>query len=431
MKPPLARALGLLGSALAGAAAAWVTAHGLRARRHLTEPPPAIARAATDRAFAAESALAESLGMTRGEAGEAPVLPRTDALGVWTLRVPVAARECVAVIAAVYGHHAPTALALQSVTDDPSRIATAPAEPITVDAAGGGVVTQVQWCQAEERPRQAVLETRAIAEGAFPRPLTGTVRYAVFRGSWSAVGGVAALRRGAPRAWVLRQFPPEYAVAEGDRAIPPGASPLGVAVPLRTQAARLIPGHAGTYRALYAMVKGRGTAAVNPRVDAAQLPGDPWESGLPNNFRELFDGLRGEAPAPRLHEPLFDGSDGRRRVLAVLDTGALGRGCVALHFTRLLFLHGATLRRHDAGGGDTELTPQANAVVDRRCPAAGVSLYSAPEGDREDWLLRVFALPEAPEAAGTATATAAESGAEPTPASGETPARRRHRRRRR
>jgi len=408
VSPVLFRALGFGASAVAGVVAAWLTAQGLRARRHLTEPPPAITREAAMRAFDEERAVARSLGMTRSAEGDAPLERRSDAQGTWSLRVPVDARECVAVIAAVYGHHAPAALALQSVTDDASRIAADSSEPITAERTDGGLVLQVQWCQAEERPRSAVLETRAIASGAFPQPLTGTVHYAVFRAPWNAVGGPMRLLRGTPRAWALRQFPPAYAVEEGDRAIPAGATALGVAVPIRTQSARLIPGNAATYRALYERVRGAGAAAVNPRVDASQLPGDPWESGLPSNFTELYTSLKGDGPGPRLHEPLFDAGGGRRRVLAAVDVGALGAPCVALHFTRLLFLHGASLRRHDAGdagAAGTELAAQENAVVDRRCPAGGVSLYSVAEGDQEAWLLRVFALP-APAAVGTGAGAA-------------------------
>ncbi|MFO0604467.1 MAG: hypothetical protein U0324_14900 [Polyangiales bacterium] len=422
MSPVVLRALGFGASAVAGVVAAWLTAQGLRARRHLTEPPPAITRDAAMRAFDEERAVARSLGMTRSAEGDASLERRSDSQGMWSLRVPVDARECVAVIAAVYGHHAPMALALQSVTDDASRIAADSSEPITVERTDGGLVLQVQWCQAEERPRSAVLETRAIASGAFPQPLTGTVHYAVFRAPWNVVGGPMRLRRGTPRAWALRQFPSAYAAEEGERAIPTGATALGVPVPLRTQSARLIPGNAATYRALYERVRGAGTEAVNPRVDASLLPGDPWESGLPSNFTELYASLKGDGPGPRLHEPMFDAGSGRRRLLAAVDVGALGAPCVALHFTRLLFLHGASLRRHEAAGegaAGTELAAQENAVVDRRCPAEGVSLYSVAEGDQEEWLLRVFALP-APVAAGAGAGAA--TGAEER-------GRRRHRRR--
>ncbi len=172
------------------------------------------------RAFEEERALALSLGMTRSEEGDDALTRRTDIEGTWTLRVPVAARECVAVIAAVYGHHAPTALALQSVTDSAARIAADSSEPLTVERTDGGLVLQVQWCQAEERPRNAVLETRAIAVGPFAQPLTGTVHHAVFRAPWNVVGGPTRLRRGTPRAWALRQFPAAYAEEAARRFVP-------------------------------------------------------------------------------------------------------------------------------------------------------------------------------------------------------------------
>jgi hypothetical protein len=76
-------------------------------------------------------------------------------------------------------------------------------------------------------------------------------------------------------------------------------------------------------------------------------------------------------------------------------------------------------RAGDADAAGTELAAQENAVVDRRCPAEGVSLYSVAEGDQEEWLLRVFALPAPVAEAGAGAATGAE-------VSG-----RRHRRRRR
>jgi hypothetical protein len=384
-------------SAVAGVLTAWLTASALRERPHERAAPPAITREAALRAFDEERALALSLGMTRGEEGDAALTRRTDIEGTWTLRVPLAARECVAVIAAVYGHHAPTALALQSVTDSSARIAGDSSEPITVERTEGAVVLQVQWCQAEERPRNAVLETRAIAVGPFAQPLVGTVHYAVFRAPWNVVGGPTRLRRGTPRAWALRQFPPTYAEEAALRFVPAGARPLGPPVPIRVQGARLIPGSATTYRALYERVKGRGAAPVNPRVDGSLVPGDPWEMGLPSNFTELYASLRGDGAGQRLQDPLFDAEPGRRRrVLAAVDAGGLGASCVALHFTRLLFLHGASLRRHgpDVGDVGADLTASENAVVDRICPAAGVALYSVAEGDQEDWLLRVYGLPD-------------------------------------
>ena len=391
------RGFGLAASAVAGALAAWLTASALRERAHQRAAPPAIGREAAMRAFEEERALALSLGMTRSEEGDTALTRRTDIEGTWTLRVPVAARECVAVIAAVYGHHAPTALALQSVTDSSARIAADSSEPITVERTDGGVVLQVQWCQAEERPRNAVLETRAVALGPFAQPLAGTVHHAVFRAPWNVVGGPTRLRRGTPRAWALRQFPAAYAEEAAQRWVPADARPLGVAVPIRVQGARLIPGSAATYRALYARVKGRGEAAVNPRVDGSQVPGDPWEMGLPSNFTELYAALRGDVAGQRLQDPLFDAEPGRRRrVLAAVDIGRLGASCVALHFTRLLFLHGAALRRHgpDVDDVGVDLPPSENSVLDRVCPAAGVALYSVAEGDQEDWALRVYALPE-------------------------------------
>lgn len=393
--PLILRVVGCALSVLAGLAATWLTAHGLRERRHLTEAPPAIPRDAALRAFETERVIARALGMTRSAEGDAPLTPRTGGQGSWTLQVPVAARECVAVIAAVYGHHVPVALALQSVTDDPSHIATDSSEPLTLERTDGGLVLQVQWCQAEERPRNAVLETRGIAMGASPRPLTGMVHYGVFRAPWNTVGGPMRLRRGTPRAWALRQFPPEYAVEEGNRSIPSDGRLLGVPIPIHTWGARLIPGTEATYRALYTLVQADSSHAVNPRVDASHVPGDPWESGLPNNFSELYATLRGNLPAPRLHEPVFDTGSERRRVLAVLDTERLGAPCILLHFTRLLFLHGAALRRHDASTGSTgvALSSQENTALDRHCPARGVSVYSVAETDQEAWLLRVFALP--------------------------------------
>jgi len=112
---------------------------------------------------------------------------------------------------------------------------------------------------------------------------------------------------------------------------------------------------------------------------------------------ELYAALRGDVAGQRLQDPLFEPEPGRRRrVLAAVDVGRLGAPCVALHFTRLLFLHGAALRRHgpDVGDDGVDLPPSENAVVDRRCPASGVALYSVAEGDQEDWVLRVYALPE-------------------------------------
>ncbi len=405
------RTLGVGLSVVAGLGAGGVTASAMRVRRS-TEAPPEIERAAAMRAFEAERAVAVGLHMSLAEEAQAPAQNSGAIGGVWSHRIAVGARECVAVIATTYGHHGPVALALQARSDDDEHIARGMIAPLSLTRAEGGLVAQVQWCEAEAHTRVAVFETRALTPRVFERPLSATVHFAVYRGAWDAVGGTPALRRGAFASWALRQFPPQYAVDESRAHAPAGGRMLGVAVPIRPDGARLLPANAATYEALYERARSGRDVVVNPRIDPSRPADEPWGTGLPVDLTGLYQRLRGERDATPLRDPVFAAGSGHRRVLAVVDAESLGAPCVALMFTRVLYLHRAVVWRHgspsDAG---TLLDARENSVVDRVCPARGVSLYSVDDRDQEDWIVRVFALP-APEATAAPGEPAAE---EPAP----------------
>jgi hypothetical protein len=390
--------VGVTLSLLAGIAAANVTARVLR-KRHVQEIAPSISRAAAMRAFDAERALAVSMRMTMSEERDAPVVAMGSLHGSWSTRVEINALECVAVIATAYGNFVPRVMALQAITDDATRMAAGLGEPLTSTDAQGGLVTQVQWCSHEAWPRQAVLELRPLTERVFPTPLTGTVHYAIFRGSWRTVGGITALRRGTPRSSAIRQFPPHYAFEASTAHLPSEGRLVGVPLPLHTESARLIPANEATYRALITRVRGTSLDAVNPRVDPTREPGEPWGTGLPQNLMGTYREILGDVEAVRVHAPVYDNGDGHfRRVLAVIDTDRLQASCAAVVLTRLLYMHGASARKHTTALTDqgTELPSTENVVTDRVCPARGTVIYTVDEHDQEDWLLRVFALPPPP-----------------------------------
>ena len=123
------------------------------------------------RAFESERAVAVGLRMTLAEEAQAPAEKSGAIGGVWSRRIAIGARECVAVIATTYGHHSPVALALQARSDDASGMVA----PLSLTRAEGGLVAQVQWCEAEAHTRVAVFETRALTPRVFERPLTATV----------------------------------------------------------------------------------------------------------------------------------------------------------------------------------------------------------------------------------------------------------------
>ncbi len=401
------RALGVGLSVVAGLGAGGVTASTMRVRRS-SEAPPEIERAAAMRAFESERAVAVGLRMTLAEEAQAPAEKSGAIGGVWSRRIAIGARECVAVIATTYGHHSPVALALQARSDDDAHIATGMVAPLSLTRAEGGLVAQVQWCEAEAHTRVAVFETRALTPRVFERPLTATVHFAVYRGAWDAVGGTTRLRRGAFASWALRQFPPQYAVDESRAHVPTDGRMLGVAVPIRPDGARLLPANAATYGALYERARSGRDVVVNPRIDPSRPPDEPWGTGLPVDLTGLYQRLRGDRDATPPTDPVFEVGGGHRRVLAVVDAASLGAPCVALMFTRIFYEHRAVVWRHESpADAGRLLDARENSVVDRMCPARGVTLYSVDDRDQEDWFMRVFALP-APEAPAQLEAPVAE-----------------------
>ena len=386
-------AVGAALSVVAGLAAGGLTAHTLRVRR-ATEAPPSVSREAAMAAFEGERNEALALHMALVAEGDAPLAKYGAVGGSWSKRVTVRAGECVAVIATAFNHHRPVAVAWQGLSDDNQHIATGVSPPLSVTRTDG-LVAQAQWCDAEDHTRVAVFESRALTEQVFDRPLVGTAHFAIYRGTWARVGGFTRLTRGAFASQGLRFFPPQAAVDESNAFVPPGVTMVGVPVPMRVDGARLIPSDEATYRVLYERVRGPGDRVVNPRIDGVRPQGEPWGTGLPENLMGLYESMRGERPGPPLHDPVFEAGGVRRRVLAVIDTGRLRAPCVTLMFTRLLFLHGAALWRHDGAPGDAgvPLDARENTVLDRRCPAHGTSVYAVDERDQEEWLLRVFADP--------------------------------------
>jgi hypothetical protein len=393
------RIVGVAGCVLVGMAVAAAIANGMRERR-AQHPPPPITHAQMMRAFETERAVAEAMHMTRAEEGDTPLVAQGVLTGSWGRELRIDARECVAIVAAVEGGHGPVVLALQPVSAGLARVADGDLQPLVETRADGGLVAQIQWCEVEARTRAVVLETRAVSDLAYERPLRGSVHWAIYRANWSAVGGIPGLRRGVFRSWALRNMSPDYALAVGDAHAPSDGRLLGAAVPLHLGSARLLPSTAEVYRALYARVRGRETGAVNPRVDVSRPEGVPWEAMLPTNFSELYASLRGTDAPVGVHDPWIAAPDiqGLQRTLTVIDLARLGAPCVALVFTRLLYGHRAKAWRYDPSvyAAGVALEGSDNVVVDRHCPARGLTLYATEAHDADDWALRVYAVP-APE----------------------------------
>lgn len=401
-------------SVIAGLGAGTLTATTLRVRR-ATEAPPEIDRAAVMRAFEAERAVATGLHFALAEEAQAPAEKSGAIGGVWSHRLSIGARECVAVIATTYGNHRPVALALQARSDDDLHISTGMIAPLSLTRADDGLVAQVQWCEAEAHTRVAVFETMALTSRVFERPLTATVHFAVYRAPWDAVGGTPRLRRGALASWALRQFPPAYALDESRAHIPVDGRLLGVPVPIRPDGARLLPANGATYESLYERVRSGRDVVVNPRIDPSRPLDEPWGTGLPVDLTGLYQRLRGDRDSTAPADPVFAVADRHRRVLAVVDAAHLGSPCVALMFTRVFYEHRAAVWRHEPVATDEgrRLEALENSVVDRQCPARGIAIYSVDDRDQEDWILRVFALPPPTGTVAAAPVASAEDAQEP------------------
>lgn len=362
--------------------------------------PPEDVREVTkplaDQALDAERPAATEIGMTLAEEGEAQLQVTADT-GLWTQPIQLHARECVAVIAAVYGGRSPRALALQSVPPDNGRIAWSPVAPLAVTRSEGQVAAQVQWCEWEAHARTIVLETRSLLESSDYYTLPGKVHFAIYRGAWDRVGGFSRLRRGTFSSDALGAFPAEAAQSEIAGLVPAVARPLGGPIALTLDGARLIPTSAETYRALYERVRGDLETGVNPRVDPSQPPGVPWMTGLPLNLRELQGSLLDGHPLPSVQDAVIEaGPNTFRRTLAVIDRGRLGARCVTLVFTRALFGHAPNVRRYtpDRSERPVELESVGASARDTVCPAQGIALYTVPDTQQNPYTLRMYAQPE-------------------------------------
>lgn len=355
-----------------------------------------VTKALADRALDVERTTATELGMTLAEEGEAQLQVTADT-GLWTQGIQLHPRECVAVIATVYGGRSPRALALQAGPPDNGRVAWSPVGPLAVTRSEGQVAAQVQWCDWEAHVRTIVLETRSLLESSDYYTLPGTVHFAIYRGAWERVGGFARLRRGTFSADALGAFPAEAAQSEIEGLVPAVARPLGGPITLTLDGARLIPASAETYRALYERVRGDLETGVNPRVDPSQPPGVPWMTGLPLNLRELQGSLLDGQPLPSVQDAVIEaGPNTFRRTLAVIDRGRLGARCVTLVFTRALFGHAPAVRRYgrDRTARPVDLESVGSSARDTVCPAEDIALYTVPDTLQNPYVLRVYAQPE-------------------------------------
>ena len=386
------RMLGLAISVVGGMFVFLFVAFAMRERLPPT-PMRAITRAEALAALDGERQLATQLGMTLSEEGEAAVT-LVDSVGVWRRPLALGARECVAVLVTAYGSQSPRAVAVQDAAADSSHITTYPLAPLSVHRGAEGLVAQAQWCNWDAQARVAVAETRGLDAVSDSPYREGVLHYAVYRGAWERVGGPTALTRGELSGQGLAALGPAPAVRAARAQVPSGARLLGPAIDLTMAGARLLPASAATYQRLYDAVRGDLDAGVNPRVDPFAPPEDHWGLGLPVGFQEVTAAARRGAAQPPVHDAVLEAGFNRfRRVVLVVDRGRLRAPCVTLMFTRLVVGHGAGLMRHEGAGPGVALAGEGNVVRDAACPASGVAIYTADDGDQETYRLDVYATP--------------------------------------
>lgn len=381
LRAAMLRLAGGIFSAAMGAFAWLIVGMGM-AERTYVETGGVIDGAAVRAAMAREGEVATRLGMRLAAQGEARV-EEHGSRGAWSMPLPFAANECVAVVVGVEGRHRVAQLAIQGG----ARVDEVSAEAMAQGSTGGGLVAHVQWCERGAVPRNVVALSDRVA--SMSQRNDATLRWAVYRGSWDAVGGPTRLTRGRFRSEALAALGDDLAAREAAPLLPQDAQPLAAPIYLAMGAARLLPSDGRTYAALVRASQRNDNPRVNPRIDATVAPGAPWPTGLPLDF----GGARmaaGADPALAVHDAVVDlGRNDFRRVLAVVDRARLGVPCARIALVRNRFAHGARVTAMDETGARRAIEARENVAIDAACPA-GVTLYLAPASDHDLWTLHVY-----------------------------------------
>lgn len=380
----MVRALGAAISATCGVLIAMIVAAASAERRQV-ERGGVIDDHALREALAREGEVARQAGMALSAEGEGTLSLR-GSRGAWSLPVRIAASECVAVVVGSSGRQRVQSVAVQALARAPDVIAE---DAMSVGSNGGGLVAHTQWCERASAERRLVAVSESVIDHGASLPSTHRLRWAVYRGPWSRVGGLTGLSRGRFRPESIEAFGDDLALAEAQPRIPRGED-LAPPIAIQMGFARLIPSDVGTYGALVRASMMNENPRVNPRVDTALVPGVRWNSGLPVNF----GAVRAEAGVDLTaanHDPVVDlGLNDFRRVLAVIDRSRLGGGCVSAAFVRHRLGYLARAEAIDADGTRVSLSEQGNVTVDARCSTRGPTVYLAPFSDHDRWTVRLL-----------------------------------------
>jgi hypothetical protein len=341
--------------------------------------PDPMPREAVLESFAAERAEAERLGFVLERELEAE---HEDASTPDREALRVAAGECVAVVAGVWGSQSPGTLALRRAgSGDVSR-----------DEATGRRVAHVQWCA--ERAEALEVELARVASDVYEREghRSAGVKIAILRGPSTPIGGLRRLTRGAVPDEELARMT-EHVMDAANARIPAGASRLAE-LSIESFEARLIPEDATMYRELHRAAQNGSSRVVRPRF--APLPDTvpaAWRPGVvgPRTAEQLRRQARPSDEAGESHPAVGITSDGMQRVLAVIDAARLGVRCADVHWVRHLYGHRAVVRRVRSDRREaTELRAVDNAAFDRLCGGDGTVLYVVSPDDQERYTLRVY-----------------------------------------
>lgn len=380
----MVRVIGGIFSVTMGALVGLLVAVGTADRRW-EERGGIIAASAVTSAMTSEGAEATRLGMTLQTQGTATPTER-GSQGWWSMPVSIGNDECVAVVVGIDGAQRVSQLAIQATNRAPDEIAD---EAMARSSNGGGLVAHAQWCERHAVPRMVVALSGRVNSSS-QRASASTLRWAVYRGPWAAVGGPVRLTRGRLRSESLAALGDDLAAREAQPLFPADAVPLGAPVPLTMGLARLLPSDAQTYGALVRASRGEANPEVNPRIDPSPVAGAPWNTGLPLDFGGIRESV-GADPSIAVHDPVVDlGLNDFRRVLAVVDRARLGAPCARIALVRQRYAHAARVTALDADGTRRALTPRENLALDDRCPVAGATVYLAPASDHDRWTLHAL-----------------------------------------
>ncbi len=314
--------------AIAASAAVAVGFAYLARDRAYTQPQDVL-----EGALAAEIALATDQGLV---AAPERVVRESSV----SLSLTVEAGECIALVAASEGV-TPLQVSLHVGTLGPVE---------------DGDLVHVAACASEAGPASLQI----VRFGPAPFEIEQTIRYTVLRGHVRDPRSYARLSIGEAQ----RAAFDALAVRARMSLHTSGGRTIGGEWSADGEHAVLLPASRATWAGLRALA---GRLGAVPAVSPEQAASDPFAAAS-------------DTPVPaRVFTP-----DGQRRVIAVIDAGALGAGCVEILLARLEApTRAATVTRVSVPDLATVTLPVSDPAltIDAICPARGLFAYTVPEGE--------------------------------------------------